>query len=142
MNSNYDFNTGEMLESIMEYERMYLKLKTFLNKIGVLDEKRIKFKDLLSAFKEGNVQKDLSLNYYFENNAFISMSRKECVNNAEKESSHLNREILRLKKEAEIFKIKFIDKMIFKGLDLNDIDDDHVKSFLCDEFNSRKNNKY
>jgi hypothetical protein len=138
MNSNYDFNTGEMLESMMEFERMSIKLKTFLCKIRILDEKRIKFKDLLSALKEGNVQKDLSLNYYFENNTFISMSRKECVDSTEKEVAQLNREILGLKKEAEIFKIKFIDKMIFRGLDLNEIDDDGVKSFLCDEFNSRK----
>ena len=49
MNSNYDFNTGEMLESMMEFERMSIKLKTFLSKIRILDEKRIKFKDLLSA---------------------------------------------------------------------------------------------
>ena len=126
MNSDYEFNTGERLEQLMDIERLTIKLKRILTDIKFNDERKNKFRDLLTSFKEGKVQKDLSLSYNFNDNTFITLNRKDCLGNVEKEVANSTKEIAKLKEELEVVKISLIGKLLACGIDLNELDDEII----------------
>jgi hypothetical protein len=86
--------------------------------------RREKFKDLMDAFKNGAVQKDAKLWFYFSD-FFMKLNRKDCVSIIETgiffsyiEIANLNKEITIMKKQYDDYKKILVNKID----DLNDLD--------------------
>jgi hypothetical protein len=92
------------------------------SKLKEKENKRDKCKDLMTAFKQGQVQKDMNFKYYFEDNIFLELSRKDSVTSLENEINKLNREILLYKEELSKFKGGLIDFLIGKKINLSELD--------------------
>lgn len=138
MNSNYDFDTGERLQLMMDIERLFMNMKKILDELKFNEERRINFKDLLTSFKEGCVQKDIVLSYYFNDNTFIKMGRRDCLSSVEKEVAKLNKEITKLKEDLDIIKSGLVNKLIRSGIDLNEVEDDDIVKCIQKEYVKRK----
>ncbi len=126
MKSDYEFNTGERLEQLMEIERLSMRLKKILNELRFNDERKNKFRDLLTHFKDGKVQKDLSLSYNLNENTFIIFNRKDSLGNVEKEVALSTKQIAKFKEELDVVKISLIGKLFEYGIELSELDDDII----------------
>jgi len=126
MKSDYEFNTGERLEQLMEIERLTLRMKNLLNELNFNDDRRNKSRDLLTHFKEGKVQKDLTLSYNLNENTFIIFNRKDCLGNVEKEVARSTKEIAKFKEELDVVKVSLIGKLCEYGIELRELDDDDI----------------
>jgi hypothetical protein len=63
-----------------------------------------KYKDLMSALKDGKVQKDMKFSHFFHPNIFLNLARKDSVRLTEKEIEKLTKEISLLKNRYEVYK--------------------------------------
>ena len=90
-------------------------------------EKRDKYKDIMTALKEGKVQKDLKFWHFFDDKKFLKLTRKESVNLIEKEIEKLNKDIINLKKSFEVCKNKLMDLIndnLKFGANISDLDEE------------------
>ncbi len=118
------FSTNR-LAYLIEIEKVSSNLLSLGKELKAKEEKRVKYKDLLSALKEGKVQKDLKFWYYFEDSLFVKLSRKDSVNNTEKEVEKLTKEIANIKLgyiENKKNIIRLINSNKHIGSDISDLD--------------------
>lgn len=107
-----NFDPDEKLRYLIIQETLGDLLAQKNKEILIKEEKRSKYKDLMTSFKEGKVQKENEFWHYFDCNLFVKMSRKDSVYLAENEIGKLNKEIPVLKKEFEEIKKKLIEVLL------------------------------
>jgi restriction endonuclease Mrr len=119
--------SNKRLTFLTEMERISMALINLKREISSKEEKRGKFKDIMTALKEGNVQKDMKFWHFFEDKMFLKLSRKDSVNLTEKEIEKLNKDIVNLKKTFEDNKNKLMDLIndnIKFGASISDLDEE------------------
>jgi hypothetical protein len=119
--------SNQRLIYLTEMEKISLSILKVKKEINSKEERRDKFKDLMTQLKEGKVQKDMKFWHYFEDNLFVKMSRKESVSTAEKEIGKLTTELSTLKKKLEELKSNLMDLInqnLKFGGDVSDLDEE------------------
>jgi hypothetical protein len=136
---NSEINTNDYLNAIMEVERVTLAIKCNFEEMAIKEEKKNKLKDLMSNFKEGKVQKDPSLSFYFDDSMFIKFSRKDLLSNIENDSAKFNKELTCLKDNTEVLKKTLIEILLKNNLQITEIDDDHVLKYIQYDYSKTTN---
>lgn len=119
--------SNKRLSFLTEMEKMSMNLITIKEDLNLKEEKRDKYKDIMSALKEGKVQKDMKFWHFFDDKKFLKLTRKESVNLIEKEIEKLNKDIINLKKSFEVCKNKLMDLIndnIKFGANISDLDEE------------------
>lgn len=119
--------SNKRLSFLTEMEKISMNLTTIKGDLNLKEEKKDKFKEIMTALKEGKVQKDMKFWHFFDDKKFLKLTRKDSVNLIEKEIEKLNKDIINLKKSFEECKNKLVDLMndnIKFGANISDLDEE------------------
>jgi len=107
-----EFDSNSRLNFLVEIEKLSISLAKTKFDISSKEEKKKKYKDLMSALKDGKVQKDMKFSHLFQPNIFLNLARKDSVRLTETEIEKLTKEISLSKNRYEVYKNEILEILI------------------------------